>query len=656
MKNRFLIVSMALYGQAALADIPAASFNLIGKDSELCFQATETKKLIQKACSAESLFWRVTKNPDESYIFRTNVNEQEYCLTASGLHGEPVRLGDCQLAANWLISPLRDGFKMVERDSGFCNNIAGNRLLPDATLTQYGCTTGDNEKLDFKLAGPAVLGQWGEKIDLGLIPISAAVLPTGKVLYWSGSNRNGFHGKPITYTGLFDPENEAHTEETVMDSNLYEMFCPATVMDKDGSVIIIGGGAQIVQGSVGIGRREYVASYNFRDEAVGAWKREKDLNVPRWYNSAIMLGDGSIFTIGGAGDGQPIHSNMEKKGEIWDPETRSFRYLSQTRDVGYHKDKNGTYGKARGEYYRKLTLTHDGSILEYAPYKDFIRHTVEGEGSSTLTGNGRDGGPRFIQGAASAQYSSDKLLMIGGSAEFGEEDQKKEDQKVKIPALDSVYEIDLATGVSETKASMHHKRYYPNSVVLPDGKVLTIGGSRDNHLFNTVNAVLTPEMYDPQTDRWTEMADMSIPRNYHSTAVLLPDGRVWAGGGGACGNCEFNYPDAQIFSPPYLFKGERPEINLTLIENRIGYQQDFNLFSNQELNSMVLVRLSSITHSSNTDQRRIELDYEVTANNGYKLTTPSSIHIAPPGYYMLFGLNQNGVPSHARIVQLGSDL
>jgi galactose oxidase len=106
-------------------------------------------------------------------------------------------------------------------------------------------------------------------------------------------------------------------------------------------------------------------------------------------------------------------------------------------------------------------------------------------------------------------------------------------------------------------ASMKYSRSFANSVVLPTGQVFTVGGESYAVPFSDETSDLYPEMWSPSTGQWSVMAEQAEPRNYHSVAVLLPDGTVFSGGGGLCGSCATNHPDGQIFYPPYLYNAER---------------------------------------------------------------------------------------------------
>ena len=151
-------------------------------------------------------------------------------------------------------------------------------------------------------------------------------------------------------------------------------------------------------------------------------------------------------------------------------------------------------------------------------------------------------------------------------------------------------------------------------------------------------------------------AQHSVPRTYHSTAVLLKDGRILLGGGGLCGGCSVNHADAQIFSPPYLFNSggslaPRPTISPNTESVAVG--GSLTVTSSQPLSMLSLIRYSSVTHSTNTDQRRIELcgpNFGACGPSPATVQLPSNGGIMMRGYYMLFGVNLAGVPSVATSV------
>jgi galactose oxidase len=144
---------------------------------------------------------------------------------------------------------------------------------------------------------------------------------------------------------------------------------------------------------------------------------------------------------------------------------------------------------------------------------------------------------------------------------------------------------------------------------------------------------------------------MDVPRTYHSVALLMPDGRVFVGGGGLCGTgCNANHSDAQVYSPPYLFQGSRPQI--TSAPNAASYGSTIAVSTSGTVTGFSWIRMSAITHTVNTDQRWMAAPSTSTGAGGYSVSVPANANLAPPGYYMLFALNGT-VPSVAAFVKVG---
>lgn len=205
---------------------------------------------------------------------------------------------------------------------------------------------------------------------------------------------------------------------------------------------------------------------------------------------------------------------------------------------------------------------------------------------------------------------------------------------------------------------MGFPRAFHNSLVLPDGKVFITGGQYYAVGFTDQTPQLIPEMWDPATQAFTQMAPISIPRNYHSTGLLMPDATVYNGGGGLCGDgCDTNHPDAQIYSPPYLFNGDgsladRPAIDsVSAGEVAVGGRLSITT-SGPAVTSFSLIRLGSTTHTVNTDQRRIALTPESGGDGSFTVTVPADPGVALVGYWYLFALTDGGVPSVAKYVKV----
>jgi hypothetical protein len=251
--------------------------------------------------------------------------------------------------------------------------------------------------------------------------------------------------------------------------------------------------------------------------------------------------------------------------------------------------------------------------------------------------------PNIKDGGSSVMYMPDKIMKAGNAS----------DSQSTGPSLNTTYVLDMTQPSPAWKqtASMAYPRSYLNLTELPDGTVLATGGETDRNGGNISNAVYAAELWSPTTQTWKTMASMHTPREYHSTALLLPDGRVLQSGMGA----DFgNVPDettAEFYSPPYLFKGTRPTI--TQAPGQISYGQNFFVATpdGAAISSAVLIRTGAVTHFFDMNTRFVPVAFQQTPG-GLTIAAPANANMAPPGYYMLFLVNSSGVPSIAPFVQL----
>ena len=202
---------------------------------------------------------------------------------------------------------------------------------------------------------------------------------------------------------------------------------------------------------------------------------------------------------------------------------------------------------------------------------------------------------------------------------------------------------------------MSFARRQHNALILPDGQVLVTGGSSTPEFQNAHGAVFATETWDPRQGTWTVGAGMARPRLYHSESVLLPDGRVASLGGGhpaaPGGQDEYNL---EIYSPPYLFRGPRPA--LTAAPSSVAHGQTFTIESPDaaSIGQINLLRPSAVTHTVNMDQRIVRLAFSRDPGGVLRATLPSNPNLAPPGPYLLFLINENGVPSVAQMLSVQS--
>jgi hypothetical protein len=293
-------------------------------------------------------------------------------------------------------------------------------------------------------------------------------------------------------------------------------------------------------------------------------------------------------------------------------------------------------------YYPHMFVLPDGRVLAAATAEDPIVSQVLDIGTQTWS----IVDPNPVDGGSSVMYAPGKIMKSGRSVD--------PDQPV-IPSTATTYVLDMnqAAPAWRETGTMAFPRTYHTLTLLPDGTVLATGGGPTTDAIGVDDAILAAELWSPVTETWTTMASMRSPRLYHSTALLLPDGRVLVAGGGRFFAVDqaTDQLSAELFSPPYLFKGARPAISSAPATATYGGSIAVQTPDAARIGSVSLIRLGSVTHNFNQDQRIVQLPF-TAVSGGLNVQTPANANLAPPGYYMLFILDTNGVPSVAPILQL----
>ena len=447
----------------------------------------------------------------------------------------------------------------------------------------------------------ATIGSWSQPVDLPAVAVNLILLPNGKVFFYQDGS---------TPT-VWDYVNNTFRNVPVSPN----LFCSGAALLPDGRVFVAGG-----YGSSGsdIG----IANAEIFDPATNAWTTVPKMTYKRWYPTVTTLADGRVLVT--AGWQTTAHTNAGIS-EIYDPATNSWSQLTNA---------NNPF-----ETYPFLYQLADGRIIhiggsEYATDTDIL--DIPSQTWSILDG-------RVIDGASATMYLPGQFMKAGTAA----------DSQDVGPALKTTFVLDMSqpNPVWQQTPSMAYARSFLNLTMLPDGTVLATGGETDKDGGNIANAVYAAEIWSPQTKTWSTMASMHKPREYHGTALLLPDGRVLESGMGA----DFgNVPDqksAEFYSPPYLFKGPRPTI--TQAPSQVQYATNFFIATpdNASITSVVLIRTGAVTHFFDQNERYVPLSFQQTTG-GLTATAPANANLAPPGYYMLFIVNSNGVPSVAPFVRL----
>ena len=403
-----------------------------------------------------------------------------------------------------------------------------------------------------------------------------------------------------------------------------EIYCSGQTILPDGKVAVTGGHSNR-------GETEYHGSRRIRlfDPNANAWSLGGDMNDGRWYPTNLPLADGTMLVMGGF----VLEWRYNNIPQIFDPTSRTWR------------DLNGA--ELQVPLYPWLYRAPNGKVFYAGPGPEtrFLDTTGAGQWSQTaiMTTFGSRTAAGAFHRATSVLYEEGKILNVGGV----------QDDWTAPTKTAEVIDLNVASPSWRQVAPMNHARQYHNATLLPDGKVLVTGGSSGPG-FNDYGAkVLAAELWDPATQTWTVMASNAQPRLHHAVALLLPDGRVMVGGGGQTEMAgEIECRDVEFYSPPYLFKGARPTI--TLAPAAIAYGQSFPVETpDKNITRVVLIRLPSVTHGFNQNQGFSRLTFG-KSRNGLTVFAPGDRSAAAPGHYMLFILDNKGIPSIAKIVRLGT--
>ena len=467
------------------------------------------------------------------------------------------------------------------------------------------------------------LGEWSEIIDWPHTAVSAANLPDGRILTYSSNEEDSWPaGQPeFTYAAAWDPATGLFK---MVPHNTHDMFCAELVMTDDGKVFVVGG-------------RNHVPTTSIFDFTQDEWSTIDDMNKGRWYPTSVSLPNGDVFTaLGSSGGSIP---------EIWNKDNGwAFTNGIDLQNPIINQDGWTSHT------WPYLFVAPNGELFHAGPTPQMHYINLGGNGSVREAGSGDKGW--YGKRAFNVMYEENKIMIAGGGAPYGSD--------FKNDATNAVVSIDISgdTPVLTPLASMNSARVTHNGVLLPNGQIIVVGGRSSGG--GDTNSVLTPEIYDPETDTWTQVADMSVPRNYHSTALLMTDGRVWSGGGGFCSNgCpDITHSNAQVYSPPYLFNADgtlatRPEI--TSAPESVRNNEVFTVNATAGLTRFTLIKMSAITHQMNTDLRRLYANFTETAAGSYEITAHNNPNVLTPGYWMLFGVDANGVPSEAAVVQVTTE-
>jgi hypothetical protein len=446
-------------------------------------------------------------------------------------------------------------------------------------------------------------GKWDPTFATPIVALHLHLLPNGKLLMWGKSDLNPY---------VLDLSSVTFTP---VASNSW-LFCAGHNFLADGRVLVSGGHITDDHG---------LPDANIFSSTTQSWTKVASMAFGRWYPTVTMLENGQLVSYAG-----------RDQNNVNVPTPELWNGSAWVQLDGINKPL---------PYYPRSFLAPDGRVFyagEAQPSGWLDPYANAGHGQWT-SGPTRQGPCRDYGSAV--MYAPGKILYVGGCS----------------PPVSTAEIIDLNAGLPAwtPTGSLHFARRNLNTTILPNGTVLANGGNSDAGAGTSeASAVKVAELWNPATGAWTLMASEAALRSYHSTALLLPDGRVISTGAGD-GALVPNQKTAQIFYPTYLFNQDgtaatRPTIG-SVSTTQVRYGQNFTITSPEAsyISKVTLIRLSSVTHAFNASQVTYPVSFSKTTETTLTATAPPNARRAPPGPYLLFILNGNGVPSSARIVSVG---
>ncbi len=515
---------------------------------------------------------------------------------------------------------------------------------------------------------PAEVGEWTQSpFNMPNYAVHSALLPTGKILFWGIPFFNDFTNRgeaalwdPSLGYGpdafkevdppLVDPDGPGGPQGLVPAP----IYCSGQSFLPTGELLVTGGNLSYPWKDdlfESPGGTRFAFTF---DPWTETWTQQPSMAQGRWYPSQLELGDGTTLVVGGYSDVPP--------GGLNNPDIEVFVPSPVRGGIG----TIGKYGSAEREtnLYPHLATLPNGDALLAGPGdldSAILPMSRLGEGPLQWQQLGKTAGYRIGGSAYLHPVQRDgswKVSQIGGYGTLPESDGMAE-ASADAETIDGA---NLSNGW-QPDGSMNLGRSFQNTVLLPDESMVAIGGGTGFTATNG-NWTIDPsgerrrvEVFDPATRTWELGPAQLEDRSYHSVALLMPDGRVWSAG-------DDRYPltsdgtksrseTAEIYSPPYLFRGPRPAVETAPASTKYNHQIPVSLAdSGPAAEKFVLIAPGATTHGADMQQRIVPLPVVGRSENNYTLRAPPRSEMAPPGHYMLFAMSADGVPAVARWIRL----
>jgi len=466
------------------------------------------------------------------------------------------------------------------------------------------------------------LGEWGDVFDMELIAIHAMLLPDAQVLLY-GTDDRGKQGGDVYYE-VWDPRSGQHERQgnhnKLKHSTDVNTFCTTSSLDvKTGNYVLMGG-----DNGKNRGIKEVL---EFNTQTLKIRKHPKGRMVhPRWYATSIGLPSGEVFVVGGRSDSKAGSAICE----LWSPDD-GFRELSGTEVPAIKQGKGGSW------WYPVTYVNSSGDIvviIANGDDTDIYRIEVDGRGSIEKVGEK----PFDMDELSPAiMFEVDKLMLIATNGDLWIADIS-DSRDIGFTKKNNI-------GSGRTNAATN---------MLPDGRVIITGGSETkedngNHLDKASKYV---QIWDPKANTVYKGPKEDIERLYHSSGLILPDGTVYEGGGGAPG--PLKNLNGNIYKPGYLFdpdtgrEAARPVILRWSQDLDAGESYTITVDDAYSVDQVTMTKPGSMTHARNCDHRLLDLDFDVKSRTTIEVHTPNK-NIMIPGLWMVNTIS-DGVPSEGRLM------
>jgi YVTN family beta-propeller protein len=491
-------------------------------------------------------------------------------------------------------------------------------------------------------------GMWSATQAWPLNGLHSTLLPNGRVLTY-GTPTGAAGTQDGRYFDVWDPAQGFATvsHRTTYRVDQVNSFCSSAAFLADGRLLVSGGNSPFDSS-------EFTPSDGTVTTSLSRMADE------RWYGTMLALPDGRALMLGGSTPYGALRAYQDPlaaiNGGIVSMTPEVFEPGAGWRSLFGAQSREAFGPDFHRYWYPRAWVIQSGEVFGISSEKMWFM-SADGVGSIRVAGDFKTGvdaatKPNVGPTSAAVMFAPGRVLQVGGNGYH-------DGHATPSSALATVIDVTGATPVVTETAAMTFARQWPSATVLPDGRVAVTGGTRFGNN-GGADAVYEAELWNPVTGTWATGARAAQIRVYHSAAILLPNGTVLSTGGGAPG--PVNNLNAEIYYPPYLFRAASaggaelaPRTELTAIsalKASYGETLEADLSRADAVGSVVLVGASSVTHSFNTTQRRLELEF-TQAGTRLAIAMPPSANAAPPGYYVLFVLDAAGVPSPGVILGVG---